>query len=380
MPPPGGRPRTPTVRHTLEMEEGGIRQTTERIVPPAEAVKPLLTPAEAEGLVVGRASKVVELVDPEPGEAVYITFLKKAKKGETPEVRTMRVHGNARGPTWLSEAEVRQQTDDMPLSMLRELVGEQGPPPSIIRKTYGTNEPASLERDALAKWLFEKQPGVVTGRAGPPGTRAAENRANQLFQFWEQFSEYTPEKSAARSARTMLRDLIPGRKEFGGYRRGAAENVLELRVGDRVYRFGPKGNPRLIKGEPKPPSTTPTSESPIAAQKPKEEPTFLGAAKTSMRAFEKVKTVKDLLSASRWTPTRLLIRGVKAALRSAGKSPQAYKDAPGGVKRAMASVVRVLKSKGREAALAAAYSIAQDNREFERWLESQEATTGESSQ
>lgn len=376
-PPPGGRPRTPMVRHTLEMEEGGIRETMEQVVKPAEYVKPQLTPTEAQGLVVGRPSEVVGLVDPAPGEAVYITFLKKAKRltkkeikeGKTPEpreVRTMRVHGNARHPAWLSEAEVAQQTKEMPLSMLRELVAEHGSAPGIIKKTYGTNKPAELEHEALTKWLFEKQPGVVTGRLGPPGTRTAENRANQLFQFWEQFSEHTPAESAAKSARTMLRNVIPGRKEYGGYRRGAEEGVLELRVGDRVYHFGSEGKPRLIQGQPKSPSTTAPPEYPIAGQKPKAEPTLLGAAKGAKKIFSTIK------GATRWTRTGLLIRGAKAAVKlAAKKTPGLYAHASEGVKRAMATVARILETRGREAALTAAYSISQENKEFQRWLESQ---------
>lgn len=390
-PPPGGRPRTPTVRHTLEKgEEGGVRETMEQVLPPAEYVKPQMTTAEAEGMTVGLPSKVVELVDPAPGEAVYVTFLKKAKRltkkemkaGKTPEpreVRTMRVHGNARHPAWLSEAEVAQQADEMPLSMLRELVTEHGPAPGIIQKTYGTNEPASLEREALSKWLFEKQPGVITGRGGPPGTRTAENRAHQLFQFWEQFSEHTPrgkmvggkpkKGSYERDVEKLLRNVIPGRKELGGYRRGQEKSVLELRVGDRVYRFGPEGKPRLIQGQPKPPSTTPAPEYEIAGQKAPIEKTPIQKAK------KMVSTVRR--GAFIFTKTGRLARVAKMALQLLQKrAPEFYERASVPVRKAMARIERILETRGREAALAAAYSIAQDNKEFQQWLEDQARQNG----
>lgn len=357
--------RTPGIRHTLTREEGGaIRETTEQLTPRPEQVKPSISLPEAQKAGKGSFEEASRIIERAPKDAeIHVTFLKKGTKKTGPEVRTARVYPNAAGPRWLSEGEVRKQTSKMPIEMLRELAEEHGPAPGIVKKTYGTSSARDLDHEGLAKWLYEKQPGVVTERGGPsPKTRKAENIRHQLEQFWEEFGEHTPGESAAKQARSHLKNLIEGRKESGGYRR--FKDIVEVKVGDDVYRFDGSGTPLTASAQ---------------AQK------AIGrVGKKLVSAAGKlpsVRAVKGLLKvAEKFAPetTRKIKEGAKRFAKDVTEeiAEEVPEEAVGKLGRASESVKKhlrrlseTIRKRGRVAAQAEAYALIRQHPELAAWAE-----------
>jgi len=355
--------RTPGIRHTLTREEGGaIRETSEQLAPKPEQVKPLISMEEAQTMKGASLDRVIPILEKAgKDEPVFVTFMKKGTKKTGPEVRSMQVHPNAGGPGWLSEGEVRKQTSKMPLAMLRELAAEHGPAPGIVKKLYGSSKAKDLDREGLAKWLFEKQPAVVTERGGPsPVTRATENKAQQLIQFWEEFGEHTSGESAAKQARSHLKNLIEGRKESGGYRRFPEKSVLEVRVGEKVYRFD-EGGEALA-----------TSSAAKQALGKVGGKLVSAAAKTPTgRALKKLVSLAERVAPETTKKAKSAIKG--AVQKAAEKLPEGTAETLGraseSVKTHVRSIASTLRTRGREAAQAAAYSLMRKYPELQAWAE-----------
>jgi len=131
-------------------------------------------------------------------------------------------------------------------------------------------------------------------------------------------------------------------------------------------RTPPRHRPQPANGKPHPPRP-PISGG--AGQKTRADPRFRPTKKPKMKRPSYRTAVDAYQAVTRGSPRAIFSLALRLAKRF---TPGLYKDVSAAVQKQLLRIARILEEKGRPAALAAAYALVNEHREFRRWLENQE--------